>query len=138
MKQTFKMMALVIVAAIFLPFTQSCQKYPDGPLFSLKSKTDRISKTWQVDNYKVNGTDFTSLVTGYTETFTEAGDYSYDAGLVEGTGKWTFQNDNAEVRITGVDNQSSVTLFIQRLEKDQFWYYYMDGNDKKEFHMIVE
>lgn len=138
MKKTIKMMAILLVATIFLPLTQGCQKYPDGPIFSLNTRTARISNSWKVDNYKVNGTDYTSLVTGYTEKFTEDGDYSYDFGLVDGTGKWAFQNDNAEVRITGVDNQSSVTLVILKLEKEQFWYYIMDGDDKKEFHMVQE
>jgi hypothetical protein len=138
MKTPLKMILLMLIAGIVLPFSQGCQKYPDGPLISLKSKTTRISNTWKVDNYKVNGTDYTSLVSGYTETFTKDGDYSYKFSLITGTGTWAFENNNETVRITGIDNQSTVDLVIMKLDDSQFWYYYMDGDDKKEFHMVKE
>ncbi len=138
MKNPIKMILLMMIFGAVLPLSQGCQKYPDGPLISLKSKTTRISNTWSVDNYKVNGTDFTSLVSGYTETFTKEGNYSYKISLIEGTGTWAFENNNETVRITGVENQSTVDLVIMKLDDSQFWYYYMDGEDKKEFHMIKD
>jgi len=127
---------LIIIAAIMLTGFQSCEKYPDNPLITLHSRSERVANTWAIDNYKVDGTDFTSLVTGYTETFTKEGDYSYDWSAVEGTGKWAFQNDDMEIQITGTDNQQSRTLYILKLEEKQFWYYYMDGNVKHEFHLV--
>jgi hypothetical protein len=84
----------------------------------------------------VNGTDYTSLVAGYTETYTKDGDYSYQWGSLSGTGKWAFQNHDDEIKLNGVSNQSSQTLIIQKLEEKQFWYYYMDGGDMHEFHMV--
>ncbi len=134
-----KITVLFILLAVFaIPFIQSCKKYPDGPVFSIHSRTERVANTWKVDNYKENGNDFTSLVAGYTETYTKDGNYSYTWGNFSGTGKWEFQNNDAEIRITGINNQSSETLYILKLEEKQFWYYYMDGNDKKEFHMIEQ
>jgi len=138
MKNKIQLPALLLLAAIAIIGIQGCQKYPDGPMISLKSRTERVSNSWKVDNYKVNGDDFTSLVSGYTEIYTTDGNYSYKFGIISGTGKWAFQNSDEEIRITGTDNQSSVTLFIQKLEEKQFWYYIMDGTDKKEFHMIEE
>ncbi|NCA80823.1 MAG: hypothetical protein EOM76_11710 [Sphingobacteriia bacterium] len=93
---------------------------------------------WKVDNYKKNGTDYTSLVTDDRETFTSAGDYSYTWGILSGTGKWAFQNNDTEIKLTGTDNQASYTLVILKLEEKAFWYYYMDGNDKKEYHMVQQ
>jgi hypothetical protein len=84
----------------------------------------------------VNGADLTSLVTDYSETFTTDKTYSYQWGIIGGTGSWAFKNDNNEIQITGVNNLASKTLYILKLEETQFWYYYMDGNDKKEFHLI--
>jgi hypothetical protein len=130
--RTFIILFSVIIGIGIL----GCQKYPDGPLISFKSKAERLSNTWSVDNYKVNGNDYTSLVSGYTETFTKGGSYSYNWGIISGAGTWAFQNNDKEVRITGTSNQSDVTLFILKLESTQFWYYIMDGDDKKEFHMI--
>jgi hypothetical protein len=138
MKNKNKLTVLIICAAFMLVGIQSCKKYSDGPIISLNSRTERVANTWIVDNYKINGSDFTSLVSGYTETYSKDGNYSYSWGAISGTGTWAFQNKDAEIRITGTNNQTSVTLYIQKLEEKQFWYYYMDGNDKKEFHMIEE
>jgi hypothetical protein len=138
MKTKNKTAILILLSAILLGGFNSCKKYPDGPALSLRSRTARVANTWKVDNYKVNGTDYTSLVSGYTETYTKDGNYSYSWGNVAGTGTWMFQNDDAEIRITGIANQSDVTLVILKLEEKEFWYYYMDGNDKKEFHMIEQ
>lgn len=127
---------IILIGMLIVPAFVSCKKYPDGPVISLRSRTARVANTWKVDNYKKNGTDYTSLVTNYTETYTKSGDYSYAWGILSGTGKWAFQNKDKEIKINGVDNQSSQTLIILKLEENEFWYYYMDGNDKKEFHMV--
>lgn len=122
----------------FLSFAglQSCQKYEDGPAISLRTRTQRVCNTWKIDSYKFNGNDYTSLAQDYTETYTKAMNYSFTWGVLNGSGKWAFQNNDMEIRITGTDNQSSETLFIQKLEEKQFWYYYMDGTDKYEYHLI--
>jgi len=126
---------LILLGLVFFSF-QSCSKYSEGPLISLRSKTERVSNTWKVDNYKVNGVDYTSLVTEYSETFTKEGNYSYEWQIITGKGTWAFQNNNMEILISGTENQSTVVLNILKLEEKQFWYYYMDGDDRKEFHMI--
>lgn len=115
---------------------QGCKKYPDGPGISFRSRTERVANTWRVDNVKINGTDYTSLYSDYTETFTREGQYSYSWGILSGSGLWEFQNNDKEIRLTGITNQESFTLVIEKLEEKQFWYYYMDGDNKKEFHMI--
>jgi hypothetical protein len=128
-------LAIFLAAAITLPI-QSCKKYPDGPSISLLTPTTRLAQSWKIENAKKNESDYTSLMSGYTETYTKGGDYSYVWGSFGGTGKWAFQNSQKEIALTGVNGQSSHTLFILRLEKKSFWYYYMDGSDKYEFHMI--
>jgi hypothetical protein len=138
MKNIRKMFALVILSGLMLIGLQSCSQYPDNEGITFVSKTDRVSKTWKVENYKVNSTDYTSLVSGYTETFTKGGTYSFQWAILGGTGTWKFQNKDAEIQITGVTNVTSRTLIIQRLEEKAFWYYYMDGNDKKEYHLIPQ
>ncbi len=136
MKKLLKTVVIIMVSGIFIFGTQSCRKYPEGPLVSFQSRTERVSNTWSVENYKVNGTDYTSLVSNYTETYTKGGNYTYSWGILSGSGTWKFQNKDEEIKITGLDNQSDVTLFIMKLEEKNFWYYIMDGSDKKEFHLI--
>ena len=138
MKNRNRIATLIIFTGLILVSSQSCQKYPDGPMIDFHTRTERVANNWKVDNMKVNETDYTSLVTGYTEKFTKDGDYSYNWGVLSGVGTWIFQNRYKEIKITDSDNQSTQVLFIQKLEEKQFWYYYMDGNDKKEFHMVQQ
>jgi hypothetical protein len=138
MKKIKNLSVIVVLACMMLYGFQSCSQYPDNNGITLVSKVDRVSNVWKVDNYKLNGTDFTSLVTGYTETYTKEGAFSFQWAIIGGTGTWEFQNKDAEIRITGVTNQTSRTLFILKLEEKEFWYYYMEGSDKKEFHMIKQ
>jgi len=126
----------LLLTGVVITGTQSCSKYPDGPLISFHSRAERVANTWRIDNYKVNGNDQTSLLSGYTETYTSDGNYSYTWGNFTGTGIWAFQNKDKEIRLTGISNQNDHTLIIQKLEDKQFWYYYMDGGDMKEFHMV--
>jgi len=129
-KNTFNI--LLLLAAVTMPFIQGCKKYPEGPGMSLRSREERVANTWKVDNYKVNGTDYTSLTTDYTETYSKEGSYSFSWGSLNGTGTWAFQNSDEQIRITG----SERTIYILKLEEKQFWYYYMDGSDRKEFHLV--
>ncbi len=131
-----KLSIAIVVLLLTLTTTQSCKKYPDGPSFSLRSRAERVANNWRVENYKINGTDFTSLVSGYTETYTKSGSYSYSWGIANGSGKWAFQNSDSEIKLNGTDGQSSRTLVILKLEEKAFWYYYMDGNNRNELHLL--
>lgn len=128
------LLGLIIIFSI--PTIQSCKKYPEGPSISLRSRTARVSNTWRIENYRVNGNDFTSFISGYTETFTKDGGYYYSWGNFEGSGRWFFQNNDREIRVEGISHKSSETLYILKLEENEFWYYYMDGNDRNEFHLV--
>lgn len=130
-KFSFKVMLLVLLTS-----TVACKKYEDGPLLSLRSRAERVANTWKVENYKVNGTDYTSLVANYTETYSKDGNYSYSWGVLSGSGTWKFQNKDAEIKLTGTNNQDDHVLVILKLEEKSFWYYYLDGNDRYEFHFI--
>ena len=114
---------------------QSCNKYEEGPAISLISKTERLANIWKVENYKVDGTDYTSLVSGYIEVFSKSGAYSYSWGVISNEGTWEFQNGDMEVKLTGNDNQTSRVLHILRLENKALWYYYMDGEERHEYHL---
>jgi hypothetical protein len=132
-KLFFISLSILLLSA---PGIQSCKKYPEGPALSLRSKTERISNTWKIENYSVNGADLTSLVSNYTETFTKDNNYSYSWGIINGTGTWAFQNNKMEVKLIGNESFSSRTLIILKLEEKTLWYYYMDGTDKNEVHLI--
>ena len=92
MKNKMSFSVIVVLSVLMLVGVQSCSQYPDNSGITLISKVDRISKTWKVDNYKINDVDYTSLVTSYTETYTKQGAYSYQWAILGGTGTWVFQN----------------------------------------------
>lgn len=138
MKNLTRTLLFALICGTTLTITQSCSKYEDGGLISLRSKTDRLSNQWKVENYKVNDTDYTSLVSSYVETFSKNGSYSYSWTLLNGEGTWAFQNKDMEVKLTGGSAQTSRTLYLLKLEEKELWYYYMDGNDKHEYHMVSQ
>lgn len=138
MKNKKQFAVLIIFAVMMMIGIEGCKKYPDGPMISLKSRTERVANNWKVESCNINGNDHTSFVSGYTETYTTDGNYSFQWGLYSGTGTWSFQNNDNEIRVIGVDNQSSETLYILKLEEEQFWYYIMDGSDRIEYHMIQQ
>ncbi len=132
-----KSILIILLAGTLIPCIQSCKKYPEGPAISIHSKTARVANTWNVEKYLVNGS-YIILPADYTETFTKEGNYYFTFGNLSGTGIWEFQNNDREIRITAIDHQSSETLYILKLEEKQFWYFYLDGNDRHEFHMFQD
>lgn len=114
----------------------SCSQTPETNTLKFISNSDRITKAWKLDNYRINGVDHTSMLATFAEAYTKQGAYSFQGAMDGGIGTWAFQNNNAEIRITNGSNLASRTLFILKLEDAAFWYYYMDGNDKKEFHFV--
>ncbi len=131
-----KIILVFLFAGIVITTTQSCQKYPDGPFISFRSRTERVAQTWKVSSYQKNGTDNTSLYGGYTESYSKGGAYSYSWGILSGTGTWGWADNQRDIQLNGAGNQGTYTMVILKLEQAEFWYYYMDGSDKKEFHMV--
>ena len=114
-----------------------CKKYEEGPALSFRSKTARVSNTWKVMSYTINSADNTPFLTSinYTETYDKDGNYSYNSTLDAGAGKWEFQADKEQIKRSGVSGQPTETLYILRLKEKEFWYYFLDGNDKHEIHL---
>ena len=133
--RTTTIVLTTFICGLLIATLQSCQKYEDGPFLSIRSKSERISNSWVVDNYKIDGSDYTSLVSNYEETFSKNGAYSYSWNVFSGSGTWALQNNNMEIKLTGDDDHSSRTLYILKLEEKSFWYYYTKDNERHEFHL---
>lgn len=126
---------ILLLVGMMAPILQGCNKYSEGPILSVVSRTERLANIWKVENYKIDGTDYTSIVSNYTEIFSKSGAYSYDWGILGGSGTWAFQNNDMEVKLTGNDNQTSRTLYILKLEEKALWYYYTENDKRHEFHL---
>ncbi len=134
MKTGTKILSIMLFSAVTLFTSVGCSKYDDNDGITLISRSERVANTWKIDSYKVDGVDFTPLYSGYTETYTKEKNYSYQWGLLSGTGTWAFQNNDEELKVTGISNQATHTQVILKLEEKALWYYIMDGDSKREFH----
>ncbi len=136
------MKRIIFASVILISFIalDSCKKYEEGPALSLRSKKARVANTWKVEQYLFNGSDqtsfFNSVLPNYREVYDKDGNYSFSYDSNSGSGRWEFQNDNLEIKRSGVSSQSSEVLYILKLKEKEFWYYVMDGSDREEVHLI--
>jgi formylmethanofuran dehydrogenase subunit A len=128
----------ISIAAILLLMISSCKKYEEGPVLSLRSKTERVANNWKVEKYLLNGNDKTATLGTFTESYTKDGTYSYKWNNLSGAGKWAFEENETQIKRNGVSGMPSHDLVILKLKEKEFWYYYIDGSDKHEFHLIQE
>jgi hypothetical protein len=71
-----KLVAFIILALTLVVSTPSCSKYPDGPGFSLRTKTNRIVNDWKLTSYMVNGVEFIDAVPQIKMVIEKDGTYS--------------------------------------------------------------
>ncbi|MFN4910347.1 MAG: hypothetical protein ACK444_08580 [Flavobacteriales bacterium] len=131
--------AALILSATF-SWLSGCKKYPEGPSLSLRSRVERLENTWKISSVTMNGQDVTNLFSSinYTETYDKEGNYSFASAVDNGSGKWEFQNNDLEIRRSGVSGQSSMDLTILKLKSNEFWYRVIDGSDEYEFHFVSQ
>ncbi len=125
---------ILFIAIAFI--TTSCKKYPDGPDFSIRSKTERLSNTWKVDKWYDDGADattlFQSIWQGYLRTIEKSGNYTatYRIGIfpVTETGTWAFNGDKSKVTFikTSPLPQATEEWTILMLKENELWVQYTD------------
>ncbi len=129
---------LIFTFLLVILFSPGCKKYEEGPSISFRSRAERVANNWKMEKVTLNGADITNQFTtiNYTESYDKEGNYSFNSSIQSGDGKWAFQNDDLEIRRSGVSGQSSADLIILKLKEKSFWYQIIDGNDIYEFHLI--
>lgn len=146
-----KVIGLILIIGVFTGMLSGCKKYDEGPTFSLKSKTKRLSRDWQIEEYYRNGNNETSqlIITNYVESYNKNGTHSRsyndkNGNLVSESGQWKFDNNKEQISITGIGSiewtdqtstVSSSSYIILRLTSKEFWYYYENGGGKHEIHL---
>ena len=121
---------LVLLATIILMFNlSSCNKYPEGPWFSLKSKTARLTGTWKI----VEGLDNNDVDVYYT--FEKDGDYilkySYGNTDYSAGGEWNWGAKKKSIIISFDGPTDDQLLIILRLTSSEFWFKDDDGDEYK-------
>ena len=119
----------------------SCGKYEDGPGFSLASKKSRLTGTWEIDKYEINGVN--ALTTNNIDLeieFESDGDYTvrttysysgYNSYSYTSSGEWEFSGDKEEIEFDPNDG-SKFEWEITRLTNKELHVEFDDGSDKYE------
>lgn len=111
-----------------------CSKYPEGPKFSLASKTGRLANTWKIEKATdKNGIDFTSWVSGYSFEFVKDGKYEETWGSLTVNGTWAFSDDKESVYITVSTDID--TMNILKLASKELWF---KDTDDSEYQCIPQ
>jgi hypothetical protein len=125
------MMALVAAAT----FT-SCQKYDDGPFFSLRTREERIANTWKVEKAMNGDNDITSSFEQYELKLKKNRDATLTAQYALGSlsfefatsGTWDFENSSEDVRFDFENDAADETYEILRLKETELWLREKDGD----------
>jgi len=131
---------LAMGAGLFL--STGCNKYDDGPAFSLRSREERIANTWKVESAKEGSNDVTSSFTQYELRLTKGGDAALQADYELGsltfsfqtTGRWAFENDDEDLRLDFEDDAADETYEILRLKENELWL--REKGDDLELHLV--
>lgn len=141
----------LFLIVLLLGGLSACKKYDEGPAFSLRTKTKRIAREWQIQEYYRNGNIETSqlIITNYAESYNKNGVHTRtyndkNGNLVSETGQWKLDNNKEEISVTGVGSiewtdqtstVSSSSYIILRLTSKELWYYYENGGSKHQIHL---
>lgn len=134
----FAPISVLLVAVLFS--LSSCNKYDEGPAFSLRTKTFRATDNWVVSYAKKNGIDVTSSIRmgvnlksdgsmTYKDTIaTPSGD-----SISALSGVWEFDHDAENLLLVFTDpgggNVSARIWFILRLTVGELWVSEQVGED---------
>jgi hypothetical protein len=118
-----KLLSLVFISALVL---NSCGKYDDGPLFSIYSKTERVTGHWRFDKVVEDGVNKTAdfenqsieLYRNNTIYWIRGYKNSNPNDPIMVMGEWKFKNDKENLLMifnAGLADEFSYNWTIKRL-----------------------
>jgi len=117
-----KIGALLLAIAIITVFNfHSCKKYEDGPSFSLRSKTARLTGEWELIAIG------DSIANYFSEfKFEKNGDFTFtwtDGGRIGFNGDWEFDDkkENITTNFTALGQLQENNYKINRLTNKELW-----------------
>ena len=125
---------------IILGGIQSCSKFEDGPLISLRTKKQRISREWKIE-YSVNketGIRHSADYADWLLSFDKSGTFSnvifYNNIQTTLSGNWILSDNLLKFEIITDSGSQNEFYTITRLTKKELWvqnnleeiYYYSD------------
>lgn len=124
---------VILVALALVLIVPSCSKYPNGPAFSLISKTNRLTNDWKLTSYLINGVEFVGEIAELRMIIEKDGTYSrYSTQMVLNQwhssfehGVWQFNGDKTSFFLLkdGADLPVEYTILELRSKKLVVQYY---------------
>lgn len=127
-----KNLLLSLFVLLSLIAFDSCKKYPDGPMLSLRTKTERVSNVWIVEKCTKNGTDITASKTDRTYELKKDGTFIYTSSSKTEQGTWAFIDKKEWLEVKTSD---PFKWEILRLKEKEMWVRENDG-DIFEYHLV--
>jgi hypothetical protein len=118
---------LVLGAAVVTILNySSCKKYEDGPAFSLKSKTGRLTGEWELVEIRGSGDDDLSGL-DYSFEFEKGGDFQVDLSYSYSgysfsysyKGDWEWGSDKESIEVTADGDRTEFDVL--RLTNKELW-----------------
>jgi hypothetical protein len=129
------MKRIVALLCITLFIGTSCTKFVDGPIFTFRSKTKRISHSWVYEAiiYNQTGITVSDHLPTTVMTFSKDGSFTENTGY---TGTWKFSGQiNLEIDMHKPNSPDSTIVWeITRLSNKQLWL----ELDKVDYHFKVK
>jgi len=134
--KTKNILRLLSIIPILFFFT-NCSKYEDGPNFTLKSKTNRITGEWEVVKVDGESPDYSSVIFEFekdgdfrVELIYDYDSYSYTEEQ-DGEWEWADEKETIVLSLDDYDEDVAIELEILRLTKDELWFVIEDYGDEK-------
>lgn len=124
-----KVSALPFMAIVILFLSAGCQKYDDGPWFSLRMRSERVANNWRIEKAIDNGNDVTGSFDKYDLDLTKDGGASLTAhysflGIeydYTTKGTWHFASKDEKIVIDYENDLADATYFILKLKETELW-----------------
>ena len=124
----------------------ACSKYPDGPSFSLTSKTERVSNNWNAVSVFRNDIDRTSLYDVYRMDFNKNGRLTWTVQESAGpeatiNANWELASNNRQVKLTfdqpdpNTGETRLLYLDILRLKETEMWVEFLTDGDEYQLRL---
>lgn len=97
----------------------SCNKYPDGPGFSMLSKKERVEGEWDLQETDHADGTVTYDTSGQIMKFTDDMECFIEAGFITVEGTWEFTDKKEKIRVS-FGNYTDV-YSIRRLKNKEMW-----------------
>lgn len=125
---TFTLAGIITGTLLF----SSCNKYPDGPGFSMLSKKERVEGKWDLQETDHADGTVTYDTSADLIELTDDMECIYSLGFISVQGTWEFAEKKEKIRII-VSSYLNKVYTIRRLKSKELWLMDDANNDVLKF-----